>query len=104
MTIKGIVLLVLIGFSLQKEEIVIDYSAAGSQQYIAAFFEDVDSQFFADIGGYDPIKFSNTAYLYQKGWTGVQVEANPNLATSFTYIRPETTTVNMAVGDPEMWV
>ena len=39
---KAVIMLVLISVSLQKGEIVIDYSADGSQYYIDAFFEDVD--------------------------------------------------------------
>ncbi len=32
---------------------------------------------FLDIGAYNPTKFSNTRALFERGWSGVMVEASP---------------------------
>ena len=43
---------------------------------------------YLDIGAYDPFMHSNTAYLWMKGWTGFNVDANPHTIQRFNKIRP----------------
>ncbi len=53
---------------------------------------------YLDIGAHHPLHISNTALLYELGSRGVNVEANPNLIDAFRDLRPDDTTLNVAVG------
>ena len=52
---------------------------------------------YIDIGGFDPIKFSNTYKLYQKNWSGLIIEPNKDKAKNWKKIRPRDHIVNSAV-------
>ena len=47
-----------------------------------AFFEGARSGFFVEIGANDPRQLSQTWHLEQRGWTGVLVEPQPDLAAA----------------------
>lgn len=53
---------------------------------------------YIDIGAHHPSRFSVTRMLYEKGWSGVNVEANPELLSNFNKERPRDTNLNYAVG------
>ena len=53
---------------------------------------------YLDVGAHHPHTISNTALLYERGWRGVNVEANPNLIGAFLEHRHEDQTVNVGVG------
>jgi FkbM family methyltransferase len=53
------------------------YSQNNEEQYILDYFNKVEGKKFLEIGAYDACKFSNTRALFEKGWSGVQVEPNP---------------------------
>ena len=52
---------------------------------------------YLDIGSYHPFTHSNTAYLWMKGWTGFNVDANPNTIEIFRKIRPKDTNIWSAI-------
>jgi len=54
--------------------------------------------FYVEIGGYDPIRLSNTYRFYKKGWRGVVVEPNPEVANKFLEIRPRDKFINAGIG------
>jgi FkbM family methyltransferase len=43
---------------------------------------------YLDLGCYHPFSHSNTAYLWLKGWSGVNVDANPYTIEIFKKTRP----------------
>lgn len=43
---------------------------------------------YLDLGAYHPFRFSNTAYFWLKGWSGVNVDANPQSIKLFDAARP----------------
>jgi len=49
---------------------------------------------YLDLGSYHPFTHSNTAYFWMKGWTGFNVDANPNTIELFKKVRP---------GDCNIW-
>jgi FkbM family methyltransferase len=53
---------------------------------------------YFDVGAHHPFNISNTALLYERGWRGVCIEANPNHIAPFVYHRPEDVILNMGVG------
>lgn len=53
---------------------------------------------YIDIGAHHPFIISNTALLYEKGWRGINIEANPALMTAFQFHRPEDKNINIGIG------
>ncbi len=52
------------------------YSQNSEEIHIARIVGDQPGRFL-DIGAYNPKLFSNTRALYERGWSGVMVEASP---------------------------
>jgi len=53
---------------------------------------------YIDIGANDPYKFSNTAYFYENGCRGINVEPNPILFEKFLLERNEDVNLNVGMG------
>lgn len=53
------------------------YSQWGEDLFIKKFFFNKDHGKYLDIGCFHPVKYSNTALLYNKGWTGTNIDINP---------------------------
>jgi len=52
---------------------------------------------YLDIGCFEPITYSNTYHFYLRGWSGIVVDPNPELAEKFKKIRPKDTFVNVGI-------
>lgn len=52
------------------------------------FDRKLSNGFYLDLGAYHPFTHSNTAYFWMKGWSGVNVDANPNTINLFNKFRP----------------
>jgi FkbM family methyltransferase len=70
----------------------------GEDLLLARQFILPERGFFVDVGAHDPIRASNTFRLYLKGWVGLSVEPNPDLARKHERVRPECIIVNCGVG------
>jgi FkbM family methyltransferase len=55
--------------------------------------------FYVDIGAYHPIKFSNTYYFYQKGWRGINIDANPHSIKEFNKERSNDINIESGVSE-----
>ena len=54
------------------------FSQDGQDKFIADLFKNKPNGIFVDVGAYDGIFFSNTAYFEKElGWTGFCIEPNP---------------------------
>lgn len=53
------------------------YSQNNEEEIIVDYFKDKPAGKFIDIGAYDVFRLSNTRKLYELGWKGVLVEADP---------------------------
>ncbi len=56
-----------------------------------------NSGIYVDVGANHPVRSSNTAWLYRRGWRGVLVEPNPDLIDSLKELRPEDEIANVGV-------
>src|ERR1700744_1716149 len=65
------------------------------------FLLGIHKSTYIDIGAHHPFIISNTALLYEKGWRGVNIEANPALMSAFEFHRPEDKNINIGVGIKE---
>jgi FkbM family methyltransferase len=55
--------------------------------------------YYIDIGCADPVSGSNTYFFYQRGWRGLCLDANPDVAGKFQAERPRDTFVSSGVGE-----
>lgn len=56
---------------------------------------------YIDIGCYHPDLFSNTKKLYDKGWGGVNIDANIETINLFNKNRPNDLNLNLAVAETQ---
>ena len=54
---------------------------------------------YVDVGAWHPTKFSNTYFLYRRGWRGVNVDLDPIKIEAFDLARPDDINVCAAVSD-----
>ncbi len=81
----------------------ISYSQCGEDMIVDYIFKlrAVENPTYLDIGANHPYYLSNTAYFYEKGCRGINIEANPNLAKLFNEIRPNDINLNIGISDRE---
>ncbi len=77
----------------------VSYAEAGLDRQILSFIWDYPSKFYVDVGCNYPDKISNTYLLYQLGWTGLCIDANPSLVKRFRRARPKDTVECACVGE-----
>ena len=59
--------------------------------------------FYVDVGAFDPYRYSNTALLATYyGWSGINIDANPESIERFNEVRPNDTNILAAVSDEEV--
>lgn len=76
----------------------VSWSQAGEDIALLSIFRDSPNGLYIDIGSHHPSRFSITRHLYQLGWHGVNVEANPELIPSFKKFRKRDVNLCVAVG------
>jgi FkbM family methyltransferase len=64
-------------------------------------FEDVQDGFYIDIGACDPVQDSVTYSLYQKGWSGINVEPNLAFYNKLVASRKRDVNLRVAISDTE---
>ena len=79
----------------------ISWSQKGEDIALLSIFEDKSVGTYLDIGAHHPSRFSVTRHLYQRGWHGVNVEANSHLIEAFMRDRPRDINVCVAVGEKD---
>lgn len=57
--------------------------------------------FYVDIGAHHPIKHSNTYLLHKRGWSGINIDANPLSIDAFDRKRKRDINLNMGISDVE---
>ena len=63
------------------------YSQYGEDKEIAKFFEKKRNGVYFDIGCFHPIKYSNTYFLFKKGWRGTNIDVNETSIELFNICR-----------------
>ena len=69
----------------------------GEDCILMSLFARLQTGFFIDVGAFHPIYFSNTHQLSKLGWTGINIEPNPESFKLFPVMRPQDTNLNVAV-------
>ncbi len=76
----------------------LSWAQEGEDLILARFMEPRECGFYVDVGAHDPFRFSNTAYFYLRGWSGLNIEPDPDGALRIQRYRGRDTTVNLGVG------
>lgn len=74
------------------------YAQSGEDIVLEWYLSDREVGFYVDVGAYHPKRFSNTYRLYNRGWRGINIDANPKSMNAFRRIRPRDTNIEAAVG------
>jgi FkbM family methyltransferase len=79
----------------------VSWAQGGEDLALQSIFIGQSDGTYLDIGAHHPSRFSVTRHLYQRGWHGVNVEANSHLIEAFMQERPRDVNVCVAVGEKE---
>jgi FkbM family methyltransferase len=75
------------------------YSQDGEDMILRRLFEGQQSGFYVDVGAHHPYRFSNTCYFHRRGWTGINIDPNPEAIEAFRWNRPSDINVCVGVSD-----
>jgi FkbM family methyltransferase len=71
------------------------------RELVRAFFGERSTGFFVEVGANDPKLISQTWHLEERGWRGVLVEPNPELAERLRQERKNSIVFQVACSSPE---
>jgi FkbM family methyltransferase len=75
------------------------YSQDGEDMVLRRLFERQPRGFYVEVGAHHPYRFSNTCYFYRRGWTGINIDPNPDAIMAFRRDRPSDINVCVGVSD-----
>lgn len=76
----------------------ISWSQGGEDLALESVLHGISGGKYIDVGAHHPIRFSVTRHLYRRGWSGVNVDANPYLIKDFVKERIRDKNLWAAVG------
>jgi FkbM family methyltransferase len=78
---------------------MISYSQEGEDMILRRIFENQEIGFYVDVGAHHPRRFSNTYHFYRRGWSGINIEPNPDVLPAFISDRPRDINLSLGVSD-----
>ena len=85
--------------SLKKKNISKTYCTGAQDLLINYFFKSKKNGFYIDVGCYHPFNGNNTKLLYDKGWSGINIDLDFHTIDFFNYIRARDENINVAISD-----
>lgn len=76
-----------------------NFSQGGEEIFLKTYFKDKLNGFYIDVGCHDPYRYSNTAFLYKLGWTGINIDANEKSIERFKKYRDRDKNIRALVFD-----
>ncbi len=76
-----------------------NFSQANEEKIISDLFKKKTKGFYIDVGCYNPKKYSNTALLYKKGWTGINIDAEEKNLKWFKIFRKRDINLNYFISN-----
>ena len=86
-------------FRFYKTNIVKQFSQCGEDLIIDKIIGNKKNGFYIDIGANDPIKFNNTYKFYKKGWTGINIDPNPDSINLLNKLRVNDVNVKCGISN-----
>lgn len=75
------------------------YSQEGEDVILRRIFDGQRQGFYVDVGAHHPRRFSNTYDFYRRGWSGVNIEPNPQAMRALTRERKRDVNLQIGVAD-----
>lgn len=75
------------------------YSQEGEDMILRRIFDGQKYGFYVDVGAHHPRRFSNTFFFYKRGWSGINIEPNPDVVRIFESERPRDKNLQLGVSD-----
>jgi len=79
----------------------VSFSQFGEDLFADRSFALPRTGFYVDVGAAYPVVNSNTYRFYLKGWCGITIEPNPELAAKHRKVRPRDVAVQVGVSEDE---
>jgi FkbM family methyltransferase len=76
----------------------VSYARVGEDAVLWRALSSVDHGTYVDVGPGDPFRYSVTRAFYERGWSGVNIEARPDYANALVAARPRDRTFSLAAG------
>ena len=73
------------------------YSQDGEDIIFSFLFAKKSKGFYVDVGAHHPYRFSNTYLLYQRGWSGINIDATPGTMSLFNQARKRDINLEVAI-------
>lgn len=77
------------------------FSQHGEDWRISHYLKDIHKGVYVDVGCFHPRKFSTTKFLYDRGWSGINIDTSPFKIGLFNFDRKRDINLCVAVGDAE---
>jgi len=75
------------------------YSQEGEDVLLDRVLTRQPRGFYVDVGACHPQRFSNTYLFYQRGWSGINIEPNPDAVGAFRSSRPRDINLCLGISD-----
>lgn len=75
------------------------YSQEGEDRLLENIFKNQATGFYIDVGAHHPYYLSNTNLFYNNGWSGINIDANPDCIDQFIKMRPRDINLALGVGE-----
>jgi len=75
----------------------LSYSQEGEDLILSRVFRGKRRGCYIDVGAYHPKRFSNTFLFYQRGWTGINIDARPESMSAFKKYRRRDINIEAAI-------
>lgn len=75
------------------------YAQEGEDLIIDKLLGYKKNGFYVDIGAHHPLRFSNTSIFYNRGWSGINIDALPNSMAEFNKLRPRDKNIEAAISN-----
>ena len=69
--------------------------------FLKDYFKERKNGFYIDVGCYHPIRLSNTKFLYDKGWWGINIDISKKSIDLFKIARKKDINLNIGIGDKD---
>lgn len=84
--------------TLIEKRLNVSFSRSGDDIQLMRLLHNASPGCYVDIGAWHPVKASNSYYFYLRGWRGICIDPNPELAELYRAARPTDEFINTAVG------
>jgi len=75
------------------------YAQSGEDMVLSTILNRIQQGFYVDVGANNPIRQSNTQFFYERGWSGINIDALPGSMKAFKKLRPRDINLEIPVSD-----